>query len=243
MWSTLQISCYRSRDFSASGLKFSDSIFSLWAACLLFAISTPVMFGTVHCPSYSRLGETESCVASEPSDDREEQTASPPSPRPPQSVFPSLSLFLSFSLRWNTTWGSVCERVSVCVLYVCLGNCAYLWLPVYLHGCAEKLPSRQKKGETSKAASRKSQQLWKSLYEENSSSAAAAVNIVDFKGNKAGAQRGSTSIGYSLRFSICIKKTCAGRYTYVHTPAHVHIQANTQWCAEHADCCHFSEAD
>lgn len=62
----------------------------------------------------------------------------------------SSSYFLSFSLCWNTTWGSVCEHVSVCVLYVCLGNCAYLWLPVYLYGCAEKLPSWQKKGKLQK---------------------------------------------------------------------------------------------
>lgn len=54
------------------------------------------------------------------------------------------------------------------------------------------------------------------MYEKNSS-AAAAVNIVDFKGNKAGAQRGSTSVGYSLRFSICIKKPVqAGTHMYTH---------------------------
>lgn len=127
MWSKLQISCFQSRDFSASGSKFSDSIFSLWAACLLFGISTPVMFGAVHCPSYSRLGETESCVASELSDDREEETASPPSSHPPPRV--------CFPLPFSPSHCAEIQPEEVSVSMYLFVFCMFAWVIVRICGC------------------------------------------------------------------------------------------------------------
>lgn len=50
---TQQLSCHWCCDFLLWGQRFSDFIFSLQAACLLFAISTPIMLSTVHLSSYS----------------------------------------------------------------------------------------------------------------------------------------------------------------------------------------------
>lgn len=62
----------------------------------------------------------------------------------------------------------------------------------------------------------------KVIVREKNSSSAAAVNIVDFKGNAAGVQRGGTLIGHRLRFSICIE-TCAGMvHVYTHNYTHAH---------------------
>lgn len=123
--------------FSASGSKFSDLIFSHWAACLLFAISS-----TGHAQLSSLLlmqpsGESESCVW--PQTEWWLERGDSISVISPSSVTstlvcptPTFSLFVSISflpsLHWNPARRkkkkkSVCERVSICVSCVCSNNC------------------------------------------------------------------------------------------------------------------------
>ncbi len=136
-----------------------------------------------------------------------------------------VDLFLVF---WNTTRKSVCELVSICVSCVCSNNCMRASVVACVLGAAVLRSCQVDKKGNFKSIFQKSQLLWKSLCENNSSSA-AAVNIVDFKGNAAGAQKGSTLIGHSLRFSICME-TCAGRYTHIHTTAHMRSGKRAPTC-------------
>lgn len=156
MWCIQQISCCRCRDFQPPGQSSLISSFSLWAACLLFAISTPVMLSTVRCSSHSRLVK--------------------PNPAWPQTEWragrrgehlcnftlllavwltPAFSPFLSISffLLLKHNLKSVCEHVSICVLCVCSNNCedvsAVARVTVWL--CWEVAKSAKK--ETSKAPS------------------------------------------------------------------------------------------
>lgn len=95
--------------------------------------------------------------------------------------------------------------------------CVFAWIaePLYLRLAVPRNRSVDKNGNF-KSIFLKSQQLWESGVKKNSMSVAAVVNILDFKGNTAGAQRKIILIGHRLSFSLCIE-TCAGRYTCIDT--------------------------
>lgn len=105
-----------------------------------------------------------------------------------------------------------------------------LWLPVYSYGCAEELPIQHKR-KLQKHIPEKSTAVWVRC--EENLVCCCCVNILDFKGNTAGAQRGIILIGHRLSFSLCIE-TCADRYTYIdtiqakHTP-HTGWMLTLQW--------------
>lgn len=93
----------------------------------------------------------------------------------------------------------------------------FAWIaePLYLRLAVPRNRSVDKNGNF-KSIFLKSQQLRESGVKKNSVSAAAVVNILDFKGNTAGVQRKIILIGHRPSFSLCIE-TCAGRYTYIDT--------------------------
>lgn len=92
---------------------------------------------------------------------------------------------------------------------------ANLWLPVYSYGCAEELPIQHKR-KLQKHIPEKSTTVRVRCEEKLACCCCCCINILDFKGNTAGAQRGIVLIGHRLSFSLCIE-TCAGRYTYIDT--------------------------
>lgn len=106
------------------------------------------------------------------------------------------------SFHWNTTNGGLggIARACDCICFVRITVATYLSLWAY--GCDEVLQSRQKnKKKTSKLQEHipeKSTTERESGERRNSS---LAVNILDFKGDAAGARRGIILIGQSLSFS------------------------------------------
>lgn len=147
--------------FSASGSKFSDFIFSLWAACLLFAISTPVMLSAVHCSSYSCLVKPNPVWPQTEWWQGSDDSVSVISPSFLKSTLVCLTLTLSLfvcwfpffsSLHWNTSWkkGSASMYLFVFCVFAQIIACVYLW-------CAHMAALRScqvDKKETSKASPR-----------------------------------------------------------------------------------------
>lgn len=113
--------------------------------------------------------------------------------------------------------------VSICVLCVCLNSRAI----VSAVGCAKESLSWQKWKFQKHLQYLKSQQLWESGAKKNSMSVAAVFNILDFKGDTAGAQRKIILIGHRLSFSLRIE-TCAGRYSYIDT-VQAEVLHHTGW--------------
>lgn len=153
MWLTQQISCYWCHDF----LKFNDFSVSFWAARLRFAISTRVMLSAVHCSSYSRLvkpnpvwpqtewwqGRGDSISVISPSVLASTQVCLTLT----LSVFLYLCRFLSspHSPETQTEKKSVSMHLFVFCVFAWIIVRVHLRMLVYSDGCAEKLPSRQKR--------------------------------------------------------------------------------------------------